>query len=65
LTSTQLDNLLRHFHRQIKAIRVLRVLLLGGTAVAVLAASRLPRPLNKQVMFGIFISTLMIWSCRC
>jgi hypothetical protein len=61
LTSTQLDDLLRMFRKQVRLIRVVRLTLLVGTAVAVLWAAQLPRPENKRLIFAIFIGTLVIW----
>jgi hypothetical protein len=61
LTPTQLDSLLRNFRRQLKLVRALRALLFVGTACAVLWAATLPRPDNRQAMFGVFIATLVIW----
>jgi hypothetical protein len=62
LSSEQLESLLRLFRRQVRTIRVFRVLLLAGTAAAVLWATQLPSPDNKRAMFAIFIGTLVIWA---
>jgi len=61
VNTPQLDALLRGFRRQLRMIRVARFVLLAGTAVAVIWASRLPHPDNKRMMFAIFIGTLVIW----
>ncbi len=61
MTPIEIDSLLKQCHRQIKLIRILQGVILIGTAVAVLWASTLPQPLNKQVMFGLFIASLIVW----
>lgn len=62
MNPAQLESLLRLFRRQVRLIRVFHVTLLGGTAAAVLWASRLPSPDNKRAMFAVFIGTLVIWA---
>lgn len=62
MTSSQLAELLHTFQRQVRRIRVFRLFLLVGTALAVLYASSLPQPDNKRLIFAIFIATLVIWA---
>lgn len=61
MTPPQIDSLLKRCHRQILLIRILRVLLMIGTVAAILWASSLPRPLNKQATFGLFIAAMLVW----
>lgn len=61
MTPDEITSLLQRYHRQIRLIRVVRIALILGTLAVILWASQLPAPLNKQVMFGVFIATLMIW----
>lgn len=58
---SQIDMLLRTFRRQMRITRVLRFALLIGTAIVLFWAINMPGPYRKQVMFGVFIATLIVW----
>lgn len=61
MSPSQIEHLLRTFRRQIRIIRMVRLLLVLGTAAAVLWAVQLPRADSKRLLFAIVIGTLVVW----